>query len=244
MRLLRANSVQKFTCPHCRGDISASATGRKPSMAGGPLTPCTPGAPLSPIPLSAIPSAPAPPPPPPPPSSVTLGIPPPPPPMTNIKIPAPPPPLAMTNKIKDSLSTPTNKLRPKTPEPPTAPSCANPEPDELLPQQETPMPKSKMKTINWNKIPSNKVMGHSNIWTMVAASQNNDKIKSSLDWEEIEGLFCQQTTASAQGSPKLGRDRGTDGSGTLERKKKDNEINLLDGKRSLNVNIFLKQFRR
>lgn len=106
------------------------------------------------------------------------------------------------------------------------------------------MPKSKMKTINWNKIPSNKVMGHSNIWTMVAASHSSDKIKSSLDWEEIEGLFCQQTTSSAQGSPKLGRERGPEGSGTLERKKKDNEINLLDGKRSLNVNIFLKQFRR
>lgn len=107
-----------------------------------------------------------------------------------------------------------------------APSGPHPaEPDELLPQQETPMPKSKMKTINWNKIPSNKVMGTSNIWTMVAANHSSDsKINSSLDWEEIEGLFCQQTTASAQGSPKLGRERATDGSGTLERKKKDNEV--------------------
>lgn len=166
--------------------------------------------------------------------------------MTNLKIPPPPPPLAMGNKQPELLNTPTNsRLRPKTPEPPTAPSGGHAEPDELLPQQETPMPKSKMKTINWNKIPSNKVMGGgSNIWTMVAAAHSSDTIKSSLDWEEIEGLFCQQTTASAQGSPKLGRERGTDGSGTLERKKRDNEINLLDGKRSLNVNIFLKQFRR
>lgn len=70
---------------------------------------------------------------------------------------------------------------------------------------------------------------------------SSDKIKSSLDWEEIEGLFCQQ--ANPHGSPKLGREKTSDGSGTLERKKKD-EINLLDGKRSLNVNIFLKQFRR
>lgn len=28
---------------------------------------------------------------------------------------------------------------------------------KLLPQQETPTPKAKMKTINWNKIPDNKV---------------------------------------------------------------------------------------
>uniref|UniRef100_A0A1B0DBA7 Uncharacterized protein n=1 Tax=Phlebotomus papatasi TaxID=29031 RepID=A0A1B0DBA7_PHLPP len=53
-------------------------------------------------------------------------------------------------------------------------------------------------------------------------------------------LFCQQMTPNPQASPKLGRDK-TD---TLERKKKENsEISLLDGKRSLNVNIFLKQFR-
>lgn len=29
--------------------------------------------------------------------------------------------------------------------------------DSRLPQQETPKPKAKMKTLNWNKIPSNKV---------------------------------------------------------------------------------------
>lgn len=71
-----------------------------------------------------------------------------------------------------------------------------------LPQQETPVPKSKMKTINWNKIPSNKLMGKNNIWTMVATSHQNSPM-AEMDWNEMEGLFCQQAT-STQNSPKMG----------------------------------------
>lgn len=123
------------------------------------------------------------------------------------------------------------------------------DPGKLLPQQETPVPKTKMKTINWNKIPPNKVMGKHNIWTIVADSHQNSPM-AELDWGEMEGLFCQQAT-SQQGSPKMTRDASNghggsfDGSSTLERRpRKDNsEIILLDGKRNLNVNIFLKQFR-
>lgn len=71
-----------------------------------------------------------------------------------------------------------------------------------LPQQETPVPKTKMKTINWNKIPSNKLMGKNNIWTMVADSHQNSPM-AEMDWTEMEGLFCQQAT-SAHNSPKMG----------------------------------------
>lgn len=117
---------------------------------------------------------------------------------------------------------------------------------KLLPQQETPVPKTKMKTINWNKIPSNKLMGKNNIWTLVADSHQNSP-KAELDWSEMEGLFCQQAT-STQNSPKMGaRDTANSNESTpgSERKsrKENSEITLLDGKRSLNVNIFLKQFR-
>lgn len=78
---------------------------------------------------------------------------------------------------------------------------------------------------------------------------------SELDWEEMEGLFCQQTAAN---TPSNANGRGVNApssgspslSGTLpgtpdaERKRKETaEITLLDGKRSLNINIFLKQFR-
>lgn len=112
------------------------------------------------------------------------------------------------------------------------------EPVKTLPQQETPIPRAKMKTINWNKIPPNKVVGKNNIWSILADS-HQDSPKVDLNWDEMEGLFCLQPT---QGSPKLGREGSTE---TPERKlKRENEITLLDGKRSLNVNIFLKQFRR
>ncbi|KAG8230023.1 hypothetical protein J437_LFUL008464, partial [Ladona fulva] len=118
--------------------------------------------------------------------------------------------------------------------------------EERLPQQETPVPKTKMKTINWNKIPNHKVVGDKrNIWALVARSHERSPM-ADLDWEEMEGLFCQQmpppSPATCGGgftptsSPKLGnRDDRT--------KRDSTEITLLDGKRSLNVNIFLKQFK-
>ncbi|KAJ8927800.1 hypothetical protein NQ314_019681 [Rhamnusium bicolor] len=124
------------------------------------------------------------------------------------------------------------------------PSVPQTEPDTVidkLPQQEIPAPKSKMKTINWNKIPNNKVVGKNNIWTQVAYSHQHSPM-AYMDWSEMEGLFCQQTPTSAHSSPKLGNRDTTD---NLERRmrKDTSEITLLDGKRSLNVNIFLKQFR-
>lgn len=64
-----------------------------------------------------------------------------------------------------------------------------------------------------------------------------------IDWEEMEGLFCQQAPpGSAGSSPRLGRT--TNEPQEKKSRKETTEITLLDGKRSLNVNIFLKQFRR
>ncbi|CAH1402324.1 unnamed protein product [Nezara viridula] len=170
--------------------------------------------------LSTTAAAAAPPPPPPP------AVPPPPPPPT---APPPPPPAPMAPP----------QLRPP---PPAAPSVS-PEPQEaanvkLLPQQETPTPKTKMKTINWNKIPNNKVVGKHNIWSVVARNHQGSPM-ADLDWSEMEGLFCQQAPASTPltASPRPSRDHSD------SKKKEAAEIALLDGKRSLNVNIFLKQFR-
>lgn len=79
-----------------------------------------------------------------------------------------------------------------------------------------------MKTINWNKIPSNKLMGKNNIWTLVANSHQNSPM-AELDWNEMEGLFCQQAT-SQQNSPKMGaRDTSSNSADTSngsERKSK------------------------
>ncbi|XP_017782508.1 PREDICTED: inverted formin-2 [Nicrophorus vespilloides] len=165
------------------------------------------------------------PPPPPPPGPA---LPPPPPPPPNIPPPAPPAPTKAPQMYKQSKESENSR-----------------EVVEKLPQQEIPTPKIKMKTINWNKIPNNKVVGKNNIWTQVAHNHQNSPM-ADMDWSEMEGLFCQQLS---QSSPKMGsRDAApttTTTNETIERRtRKDNpEITLLDGKRSLNVNIFLKQFR-
>ncbi|RZC39639.1 FH2 and/or Drf FH3 domain containing protein, partial [Asbolus verrucosus] len=162
-RLLRAPSAQsKFFC-HCHLRSESSPT-RRQSL-NTPQSP-TPG-PIPPSPLGtichcngrdkAIEAIAGPPPPPPPPN-----IPSPP----SIPPPGPPPPLQ----------------KPAAPKPP-------PETDtviEKLPQQETPAPKIKMKTFNWNKIPNNKVVGKNNIWTQVAYSHQHSPM-ADMDWLEMEG---------------------------------------------------------
>ncbi|XP_033157696.1 FH2 domain-containing protein 1 [Drosophila mauritiana] len=226
VRLLRTPSNQKFACQSCRGSDASSPT-RKPSQPVGVSAKTTPPPPPPPM-------APAAPPPPPPPINGAAPPPPPPPMINGGALPPPPPPPSMQMAS-----------RPRTPDPLAAEAVAT---AILLPQQDTPAPKAKMKTINWGKIPHNKVLGKQNIWSIVA-SNHQDSPMQDIDWNEMEGLFCLQT-ASAQGSPKLGRDgsqasAGSNGCDTLDRKskKESTEITLLDGKRSLNVNIFLKQFR-
>ncbi|CAH0685619.1 unnamed protein product [Chilo suppressalis] len=212
-KLLRAPSIQAKMVCTCQHREAGTGPAGRKQSLQRALSPPPPA-----------PPAPAPPPPmiPPPPAPY---VPPPPPPT------GPPPP-------------------PSGPPPPPAPPLHNPAPppppviDVKLPQQETPIPKTKMKTINWNKIPNNKVIGQNNIWSLVASSHKHSP-KADLDWSEIEGLFCQQIqpTGSAGSSPRLGRSPICDSSGERKPRKESSEITLLDGKRSLNVNIFLKQFR-
>ncbi|ODN02594.1 FH2 domain-containing protein 1 [Orchesella cincta] len=179
-----------------------------------------------PPPPPAPPAAPAPPPPPPPPPG--MGGPPPP----------PPPPGAL---------------------PPPPPFGAPDMPK--LPQQTIPLPKTKMRTVNWNKISSGQVLGgnKNNLWATFAKKHSNTT--ATLDWAALEGLFCIQTenmklaqnaaagvitkapastTTAASGGPGA---PNPDNKGASPLKRETNEILLLDAKRSLNINIFLKQFR-
>ena len=71
-----------------------------------------------------------------------------------------------------------------------------------LPQLSVPKPKQKMRILNWNKLPVNKILGKRNIWSLVA--KNNEEKKGSggkaskakkaklIDFEDMEHLFCQQ----------------------------------------------------
>lgn len=58
-----------------------------------------------------------------------------------------------------------------------------------------------------------------------------------MDWNEMEGLFCQQAT-SAQGSPKMGRDSSGSGNGydTLDRKQKKENSEVCEGGNSWKEN--------
>ncbi|XP_011314517.1 uncharacterized protein form3 [Fopius arisanus] len=215
-KLLRSPSLQTNLCCHCRG-TDQSSTPRKSSIPAANSPPFL----VSP-PVTSIPSPPAPPNP-----SFILPPPPPPPLFTNcgnfdvsMEPPLPPP-----------LRVPAINRAP-TPEPPSNNG-------KLLPQQEIPTPKTKMKTINWNKIPNHKVVGKRNIWSLVANEHQNSPM-ADLDWAEMEGLFCQQVPPMIPQSISASSSSGNDAD---KRRREPTEIVLLDGKRSLNVNIFLKQFR-
>lgn len=134
-------------------------------------------------------------------------VPPPPPPLLNIdnKVPVPPacPPMKNHEVTKPKSSDFQSELQ-----------------THALPQQDTPIPRSKMKTLNWNKIPQNKIVGKTNIWTLVA-DKNQHSPMTEINWDEMEGLFCQQVM---QGSSKLVGNN----SPNLERKpKKDNEVSSI-----------------
>lgn len=222
-KLLRSPSLQMNLCCHCRGPDQMCGTSRKTSLS-----------------TSNSSTAPLPPPPPPPipvtPSSSTL------PSDSSFVLPPPPPPLLFVNVATSDASMETMMppplhvspvTRSLTPELPSNHA-------RLLPQQEIPTPKTKMKTINWNKIPNHKVIGKRNIWSLVANDYQNSTM-SDPDWAEMEGLFCQQAPPMVlPANYSISYGTGTD----VERRRREpTEIALLDGKRSLNVSIFLKQFR-
>ncbi|XP_022907474.2 formin-F [Onthophagus taurus] len=233
-KLLRTPSVQSsnkvYFC-HCQhnnnnriGDFGTGSNpgSRKQSLITGSQ---------SSIPLLSPPPITSPPPPPPPPPNI-----PPPPPNIPPAPPAEPPIIPPPPMMKNNTNLNSNLMLNKS-------NLNKNQKIEKLPQLETPQPKIKMKTINWNKIPSNKVVGRNNIWSQVAYRHQNSPMED-MDWSEMEGLFCQQAQNVGNQSPKLSGNRDSGGFDNERRVRKENsEVTLLDGKRSLNVNIFLKQFR-
>ncbi|CAL1534864.1 unnamed protein product [Lymnaea stagnalis] len=120
--------------------------------------------------------------------------------------------------------------------PPPPPPFGLTVPEIVLPQTNTPKPKHKMKSLNWQKIPLTSVIGKANLWTEVGSIKA--QMDNKVDYSQLDELFGVTYESST-------KRRGDSGDGQAEGKKKKEktEINILDGKRSLNVNIFLKQFR-
>ncbi|XP_058792398.1 uncharacterized protein LOC131664929 isoform X3 [Phymastichus coffea] len=242
-KLLRSPSLQTNLCCHCRGNDQTCGVGGGGRKSSVPTTTATlNGTATSPTVAGGGGGGGGPVPPPPPPALV---LPPPPPPLLAPSGPAaggggppPPPPGALMMTMMEPPPMPPPLLRTAsrvpTPEPPSNSA-------KLLPQQEIPTPKAKMKTINWNKIPNHKVIGKRNIWSLVANDHQNSPM-ADLDWAEMEGLFCQQVPPIAPANSACANSAGS-GAEADKRRREPTEIALLDGKRSLNVNIFLKQFR-
>uniref|UniRef100_T1IRH5 FH2 domain-containing protein n=1 Tax=Strigamia maritima TaxID=126957 RepID=T1IRH5_STRMM len=236
-RLLRSPSHHSLNIVKCQcscGRSDEGSNGRRRSIWDGSKTPTilSPSSSVTPPFINGTPSPPAPPPPPP----ALMNAPPPPP-----LPPAPPPPPLPPPPPPMPSSSGNRGLRLQAPLLATpSPIIMSPEPEVPLPQQITPKPKIKMRSLNWTKLPSQRVVGKINIWTQIA--QNHyDGDAGGVNFNELENLFCQQQLPNNQqntnASPRVGRD-------SLDGRKRENiEINLLDGKRSLNVNIFLKQFR-
>lgn len=87
-----------------------------------------------------------------------------------------------------------------------------------LPQQQTPVPKWRMKKLQWNKIPASKVVGRKNIWTTVGTVFSD----YSLNFAELEDLFGIAET----GSNSSAAAESKDASFQLDRKKKSEEVGL------------------
>ena len=129
---------QMNLCCHCRGPDQMCGTSRKTSLStNNNSTAPLPPPPPPPIPMTSSP--------------LTL------PSGSNFVLPPPPPPLlfvATSDASMETMIPPPLHVSPVTRAPtPELPSNHA----RLLPQQEIPTPKTKMKTINWNKIPNHKV---------------------------------------------------------------------------------------
>ncbi|XP_037994497.1 inverted formin-2 isoform X3 [Motacilla alba alba] len=241
-----------------------------PGMGGIPPPPPPPppplpgmgGIPPPPPPLPGMGGIPPPPPPlpgmgcippPPPPLPGMGGIPPPPPPLPGmVGIPPPPPPLPGMGGIPPPPPPLPGMVGIPPPPPPLPGMGGIPPPPPLLPgmtgdhieavvasQYSCPLglgrpprkavktPTLRMKKLNWQKLPSNVVRESHSMWASVSSS-SEEMIEP--NYSSIEQLFCfpqptpkEKTAAPVKAEPK--------------------EITFLDSKKSLNLNIFLKQFK-
>nr|CAB3246104.1 FH2 domain-containing protein 1 [Phallusia mammillata] len=108
--------------------------------------------------------------------------------------------------------------------------------------------RKKLKRLNWVKIPDIQIMGaeQENIWKEV---QTENPIK--VDFQAIEDLFAVQDrpSSASRRSPTQKLSSSSSASSLLDGRSSPNDVktrkvSLLDSKRSLNVNIFLRQFKR
>ncbi|KAM9014058.1 inverted formin-2 isoform 3-T5 [Ara ararauna] len=179
-------------------------------------------------------------PPPAPPLPGMVGIPPPAPPLPGMGgIPPPAPPLPGMGGLPPPPP-PWPSMGGMPPPPPPLPGMAGEHIEAVVaPQFSCPLglgrpprktvktPTLRMKKLNWQKLPSNVVRESHSMWASVSSSSEKT---IEPNYTSIEQLFCfpqatpkEKTAAPVKAEPK--------------------EITFLDSKKSLNLNIFLKQFK-
>ncbi|XP_037607502.1 inverted formin-2-like [Sebastes umbrosus] len=184
--------------------------------------------PAPPLPgMGAPPSAPplpgmrAPPPAPPLPG---MGAPPPAPPLPGMGAPPPAPPLPGMGAPPPPPPLPGMGAPPPPPPPPSG-DIIEAQTAQSLGRSyynPTPCPTLRMKKLNWQKLPSRAVTAHQSLWT----SASSDSVEP--DYCSIEQLFSFPPTET-----KI----------RTKAKTEPKEISFIDAKKSLNLNIFLKQFK-
>ncbi|XP_059867632.1 FH2 domain-containing protein 1 [Delphinus delphis] len=94
--------------------------------------------------------------------------------------------------------------------------------------------KKRIRSFFWKTIPEEQVRGKTNIWTLAAREQHHYQI----DTKSVEELFGQQENTT-KSSPS-----GRGGPLNSSFREGREEITILDAKRSMNIGIFLKQFKK
>uniref|UniRef100_A0A8B9PX18 FH2 domain containing 1 n=1 Tax=Apteryx owenii TaxID=8824 RepID=A0A8B9PX18_APTOW len=121
-------------------------------------------------------------------------------------------------------------MPPPPPPPPPLPGPNLPLPPQLVNGHDNHSKKKRMRSFFWKTIPEEQVRGKTNIWTIAARPQYQ------IDTKTIEELFGQQEETKPQDP----RSRSLKSSF----KEAKEEISILDAKRSMNIGIFLKQFKK
>ena len=134
---------------------------------------------------------------------------------------------------------------PGAPPPPPPPPGMGPAPSvPLLQRRQTAYevarkhkPRKQMRKVNWVKVPRNVATKPTTLWHPSTKDDEKVEPKIRVDMETVEDLFSRAEIVKKGKGEKEG---GGDG----ETVSKPKVISLLDQKTSLNVNIFLKQFKR
>ncbi|WAQ99283.1 INF2-like protein [Mya arenaria] len=175
-----------------------------------------PAAQVPPPPPPPPPPGGAPPPPPPPPACPPIPGAPAPPPAPPVPggPPAPPPPPGMGPPPPPGMGPPPPPGVPGAPPPPGAAGPAAVAGEPAPQPIDTPTPSKKMRTLTWNKIPT---------------------------YSFKKEMFAQKESTT---SPKITSLAPDENAVTKRNSAHNHEITLLDPKKSMNINIFLKQFRK